>query len=91
MDAKTFIEGIQSDMVQVLGKKFKDCTPCAMIAGPAVVIEVIVKQASYASGIEMDWGYVGGRGLVYALGERKAARSALFSAMPQSDLTQLDF
>ena len=90
MEAKKFIDGIKAGMVQDLGKKFKGCVPVAMLAGPAVVIEVIVKNASAESGIEMDWGYTGGRGFVYALGDRKAARSALLDSMPQSDLMVID-
>lgn len=73
-----------------LDKKFDAAPSVAILAGPAVCIEIIVRKAEKESGIEMDWGYVGGRAIVHALGDRKKARSALYAAFPQGDLDQHD-
>lgn len=62
-----------------------------MLTGPAACIEIIVRKAARESGVEMDWGYIGGRAAIHANGERAKARSALYHAMPKSDLTQADF
>lgn len=59
----------------------------AMLAGPSVVVEVIVRNASLNSGHEMVWGYVGGRALVHSLGDRIECRSAIFYAFPVSDIS----
>ena len=73
-----------------LEEKFDKCKPVAIIAGPCLVVEFIVKNASIDSGIPMDWHYCGGRGIVYALGDRAKARHALWLSCPQSDLTTSD-
>lgn len=64
--------------------------PVAVLAGPSLIVEIIVRHASIESGIEMDWGYVGGRAIVHAKGDRRKARRALFMAVPDSDLTMND-
>ena len=73
-----------------LANKFLDKESIAKINGPAVIIEAIVQKASLNCGIEMDWCYCGGRGFVFADGDKKIARRELYLAMPQSDLTIKD-
>lgn len=73
-----------------LDSKFENAPTVAMLSGPAIVIEAIVAKAQADTGIEMDWGYSSGRAFVHALGDAKKARSALYCAIPQSDLTQMD-
>lgn len=62
----------------------------AMLAGPSEVIEIIVQKAAKECGHAMNWGYVGGRACVRSEGNRERCRGALYSAIPQSDLTQED-
>ena len=90
MRSKTFIANIRKGMNYNLRPKFKNCIGVAILDGPAPVIEVIVKNASAESGIEMDWGYIAGRGVVYALGDKKKARNALVMSFPQSNLDSFD-
>ena len=90
MRAKTFIRGIRKGMRQSLRPQFKNCVGVAILAGPAPVVEVIVKNAAAESGIDMDWGYIGGRAVVYALGDKRKARQALFMSFPQSNLDASD-
>lgn len=73
-----------------LDPKFNRASPVAVICAPCVIVEVVVKEASLTSDIPMDWGYCGGRGIVYALGDRAKAREALMLACPQTDLSQRD-
>lgn len=54
----------------------------ARIHAPAIVVEMIVKKASLASGIPMDWHYVAGYGIVYTLGHVAASRKALELVLP---------
>ena len=66
-----------------------DSVNIGVIAGPAVVVEVIVKKASMDCGVPMDWHYCGGRGVVYALGNHKQvakAKQELWLNMPISNL-----
>jgi len=65
-------------------------TTVAILAGPSLVIESVVAKAEQSSGIKMDWCYQGGRAFVQALGDRKKARSAIYCAIPNSNLTQAD-
>lgn len=74
-----------------MSNRFLSCPYVAVIGGPAVVIEAIVRKAERTSGIPMDWHYLGGRGGVCALGDRKIAREALWLAMPRSDLSTEDW
>ena len=69
-----------------MSSKFDKATQVAIISGPAIVVEMIVKAASVESKIPMDWHYFGGRGVVYALGDRAEARKALALHLPTSDL-----
>lgn len=62
----------------------------AVLAGPAIVIEVIVRRASEESGIAMDWGYVGGRAVIHSKGDRAKSRDALRCALPVGDLSDVD-
>jgi hypothetical protein len=73
-----------------ISSRFDNCESCAIIAGPAIVVEAIVYKASHDSKIDMDWHYCGGRGIVYALGDRAKARHALQMAMVVTDLTMGD-
>lgn len=90
MRAKTFIRNIRKGMRQSLRPQFRNCEAIAILAGPAPVIEVIVKNAADDCGIDMDWGYMAGRAMVYALGDKAKARRALFLSVPQSNLTASD-
>ena len=71
-------------------RELKGSVHVATLAGPAIVLEVIVQKASKESGIPMDWHYFGGRGAVWAIGDVAEARRALYMALPQSDLTMDD-
>lgn len=62
----------------------------ACLSGPSVVIESIVQKAMHETKCEIGWHYVGGRGIVHSKGDKEAIRSALFCAIPQSDLTMGD-
>ncbi len=73
-----------------LATKFLDKEPIARINGSSVVIETIVQKASLNCGIDMDWCYGGGRGFVFADGNKEVARRELYLLMPQSDLTTSD-
>ena len=63
----------------------------ATLAGPAVVIEIIVRHAEKVTGIKMDWSYWGGRACIQAdvknEQERLKVRHELWLTCPQSDLT----
>lgn len=65
-----------------LSEKFDNAAPVALLTGPAIVIEMIVKKASLDSGIDMDWHYAAGRGIVYSLGDADQSRRALHDSMP---------
>lgn len=54
----------------------KEGVQIAIVAGPSVVIEIIVKKASINCNIPMDWHYVGGRGVVYAKGTEEDIQKA---------------
>lgn len=58
-------------------------TPIAMIAGSSLDIQEIVEEASSLSGIQMDWHYVAGRGVIKTLGDAKLAYHWLSLCMPQ--------
>lgn len=60
-----------------------DAPTIAILSGPAVVIEAVVRKAEEESGIPMDWGYIGGRAIVRANGNVDEARLALAIAMPR--------
>ena len=62
----------------------------AMIAGPMEVVEIVVRKAERTAGFPMNWGYVAGRGIIHSQGDLKKARSALWMALPQSDLSLSD-
>lgn len=47
--------------------KYKDdWTQVAILAGPTMVIEVMVQEAAKEAKVEMDWSFQGGRGFVMA-------------------------
>jgi len=73
-----------------MNKRFNKAHPAATISGPSIIIEMVVKKASLDSKIPMDWYYVGGRGIVYTLGDVKESRKHLFLNIPQSNLNMLD-
>lgn len=55
--------------------------PCvAILSGPTIVIEACVYIASKKSGIDMDWGFIGGRAFVYSLGDMEKSHNALCDA-----------
>ena len=88
---RKFIALANEDLqMAAMSKRFNKAVGVAVMSGPAVVIESIVWKAEQQSGIPMDWSYGGGRAFIYALGDVKKARSALYCALPQSDLTPLD-
>jgi hypothetical protein len=73
-----------------LANKFLNKDPIANINAPAVIIEAIVQKAASDCGIDMDWCFCAGRGFIFADGDKKLARRALYLAMPNSDLTTSD-
>lgn len=83
---KKFDELQESVRNSKMSSKFDNAEQVAIIAAPAVIIEVIVKKASLNSGIPMDWHYFGGRGIVYALGDVKKAKEELWLCMPTHNL-----
>lgn len=88
---KTIINELQERVrTSHLATKFLDKDPIAKINGPAVVIEAIVQKASLDCGIDMDWCYCGGRGFIFADGDKKKARRELYLAMPIGDLSTSD-
>lgn len=64
----------------------------AIIAGPAIIVEMIVKAAVVDSGIPMDWNYCGGRGAIWTKKESdiKACRHHLMMNIPTTNLTVND-
>jgi hypothetical protein len=95
MEAKAFIELIKENMQNQLDQRFNEGDAVAIMAGPSVVIEVIVRKVSADTGVELDWGYSGGRAGIYVLPSATKeqilkVKSGLFCAIPQSNLTQLD-
>ena len=48
--------------------------------GDAFTIEAFVKCVSEATGVRMDWHYVGGRGRVLAIGDVDKARRGLLNS-----------
>jgi hypothetical protein len=75
---------------QQMPRRFFKAETVAILSGPAIVIEAIVMDASKDSGIPMDWCYQGGRAFVQAIGDKKKARSALYCAIPNSNLSISD-
>jgi hypothetical protein len=69
-----------------MSSEFDNAEQVAIVAAPAVIIEVIVKKASLTSGIPMDWCYFGGRGIVYALGDVEKAKKELRYCIPMHNL-----
>ena len=66
-----------------------DAKQIAVIAGDAIIIEIIVKKASLDSDVPMDWHYAGGQGVVYAKGTKKElekAKENLWLCLPVHDL-----
>lgn len=61
----------------------KNSPVVAIMSGTPIVIEAILYRASKASGIPMDWGYVGGRAIVHADGNAAKAVAAIQEAMPK--------
>lgn len=78
------------DGMQNMTEEQKQWPVVAMLAGPRECIEVIVRKAVQKSKIPMNWGYVGGRALVHSPGDKEKCRSALWTSIPQSDLSQAD-
>ena len=85
------------ELINIVKGSMKDMTTeqkrwpvVAMLSGPAVCIEMIVRKASEESGIEMNWGYAGGRAFIHSLGDRGQCRKALLLALPESDLNPGD-
>ncbi len=62
----------------------------AILAGPPIVIEIIVQTAAQKCGHPMNWGYIAGRAIVRSSGNAAECRRALYAAIPQSDLTMSD-
>jgi hypothetical protein len=58
------------------------CPVVAVLAGPSVIIEAMVRKAEENSGIPMDWGFVGGRAMIRANGDGDKARAALLAVLP---------
>lgn len=54
----------------------KEAVQIAIMAGPCLVIEMIVKEASLNSNVPMDWCYMGGRAIVMAIGDEKQIQKA---------------
>ena len=80
-----FIEGIVSN-AKNMTKEEKEWPLVAILAGDTAVIETVVAQASYDSGIKMVWDFSCGRAGVYSEGDRTKCRSALKIAIPRSDI-----
>ena len=70
---------------------FAEANIVAILSGDPLILEAIVRKASMDSGIEMDWSYFAGRAVIVSYGERAKCRSALFEALPNSDLSQEDW
>jgi hypothetical protein len=76
------------------GRFRNDGVQIGVIVGPSIVIEVIVKKASNDANIPMDWCYVGGRGIVYAIGNEDhidLAKRHLRMNMPQYDILHVKY
>ncbi len=52
-------------------------TVCIVAGGSAKLIERFVQELADLSGQKVDWNYVGGRGVVRAIGDIEAVREAL--------------
>ena len=67
LDPRLLVERLQTYVGSSRVAKDMDSKPVvAVLAGPAVVIEVVVQKAMKETGIRMDWGYIGGRAIVHA-------------------------
>lgn len=65
-----------------LAAKFTNAPVVTILAGPAIIVEAILYKASKNSGIPMDWGFIGGRAYVYALGDTNKAAEAIRDVWP---------
>ena len=65
-----------------LNSRFNKAPCIAILTGPTIMIEAWVYIASKKSGIDMDWGFIGGRACVYALGDSERAYQAICENQP---------
>jgi len=68
--------------------RFNKAKYVAMLSGPSICIEAIVFSACKDSGIDMDWCFLGGRAIVYSLGDVEESKKAIFHATPESNLSR---
>ena len=84
MRARTLLKMVRDQMIP-FKQKYQKCKPIAIISAPSEVIEVIVKYAADATGLEMEWSYSCGMGAIFAIGtpkQIKAAKRNLQLAIP---------